>query len=141
MSNLHLLSNHLPIIGTFLGIVLLIIALLKPNLKTALSAYLILIISGVGGLIAYLSGESAEHQLEKVKGISHQVIHIHEQFAEKTLFFIFLLAALSLVGFWAERVEWFGARKLQIGALIVGIVVFILFVFTGYLGGQISHGG
>lgn len=140
MANFHLLSNHLPIVGTFLGLVLLLFALFKPDFKSAISAYVVMVISGIGGLIAYVSGGSAEHEAERIKGISHKVIHIHEEMAENTLFFIFALTALAVIGLWAEKSEWASARKIQIGALVVGIIAFILFAFTGYLGGHIRHG-
>jgi len=60
MANLHLLSNHFPILGSLFGVLLLVVALVKPNLNTTLSAYLILLVSGFGGIIAYFTGESAE---------------------------------------------------------------------------------
>jgi uncharacterized membrane protein len=75
-----------------------------------------------------------------VRGISHKVIHIHEEMAENSLFFIFLLTATAIVGLWAERAKWESTKKIELFALVVGIVAFILFAFTGYLGGHIRHG-
>lgn len=140
MAYLHLLSNHFPILGSLFGILLLVVALLKPNLKTTLSAYIILLISGIGGVIAYFTGEPAEESIEHVRGISHKVIHIHEEMAENSLFFIFLLTATAIIGLWAERAKWESTKKIELFALVVGIVAFILFAFTGYLGGHIRHG-
>jgi uncharacterized membrane protein len=140
MANLHLLSNHLPILGSLFGILLLIVALVKPNLNTTFSAYLILLVSGIGGIVAYFSGEAAEERVEHIKGISHKVIHIHEEMAENTLFFIFLLTATAVIGLWAERAQWKSKKKIELFALVIGIVAFILFAFTGYLGGHIRHG-
>lgn len=140
MANLHLLSNHFPILGSLFGVLLLVVALIKPNLNTTLSAYLILLVSGFGGIIAYFTGESAEENIEHLKGISHKVIHIHEEMAENSLVFIFLLTATAVVGLWAEQAQWESKIKIERFALIVGIVAFILFAFTGYLGGHIRHG-
>ena len=140
MANLHLLSNHFPILGSLFGVILLVVALVKPNLNTTLSAYLILLVSGFGGIIAYFSGEAAEERIEHIKGISHKVIHIHEEMAENSLIFIFLLTATAIVGLWAERAQWESKKKIERFALITGIIAFVLFVFTGYLGGHIRHG-
>jgi uncharacterized membrane protein len=140
MAYLHLLSNHFPILGSLFGILLLVVALLKPNLNTTFSAYIILIISGIGGIVAYFTGEPAEESIEHVRGISHKVIHIHEEMAENSLFFIFLLTATAIIGLWAERAKWESTKKIELFALVVGIVAFILFAFTGYLGGHIRHG-
>ena len=140
MAYLHLLSNHFPILGSLFGILLLVIALLKSNLKTTLSAYIILLISGIGGIVAYFTGEPAEESIEHVKGISHKLIHVHEEMAENSLFFIFLLTAAAIIGLWAERAKWERAKKIEMATLVIGIVAFILFAFTGYLGGHIRHG-
>jgi uncharacterized membrane protein len=140
MAYLHLLSNHFPILGSLFGVLLLVVALLKPNLKTTFSAYIILLISGIGGFVAYFTGEPAEESIEHIKGISHKVIHIHEEMAENSLYFVFLLTAAAIVGLWAERAQWQNAKKIELFTLVVGIVAFILFAFTGYLGGHIRHG-
>jgi uncharacterized membrane protein len=140
MAYLHLLSNHIPILGSLFGIFLLVVALVKPSLKTTLSAYIILLLSGLGGLVAYFTGEPAEESIEHLKGISHKVIHIHEEMAENSLFFVFLLTAAALIGLWAERQEWQSAKKIELFTLVIGIIAFILFAFTGYLGGHIRHG-
>lgn len=139
MAYLHLLSNHFPILGSLFGILLLVVALLKPNLNTTFSAYIILIISGIGGIVAYFTGEPAEESIKHVRGV-HKVIHIHEEMAENSLFFIFLLTATAIIGLWAERAKWESTKKIELFALVVGIVAFILFAFTGYLGGHIRHG-
>jgi len=140
MAYLHLLSNHVPILGSLFGVLLLVVALVKPNLNTTLSAYLILLVSGLGGIVAYFTGEPAEESIEHVAGISHKLIHVHEEMAENALIFVFLLTAAAVVGLWAERAQWKSAKKIERFTLVVGIIAFILFAFTGYLGGHIRHG-
>jgi uncharacterized membrane protein len=140
MAYLHLLSNHFPILGSLFGVLLLVVALVKPNLNTTLSAYLILLVSGIGGFVAYFTGEPAEESIEHVPGISHKLIHVHEEMAENALIFVFLLTAAAVVGLWAERAQWNSAKKIERFTLVVGIIAFILFAFTGYLGGHIRHG-
>jgi uncharacterized membrane protein len=140
MAYLHLLSNHFPILGSLFGVLLLVVALVKPNLNTTLSAYLILILGGIGGFVAYFTGEPTEESIEHVAGISHKLIHVHEEMAENALIFVFLLTAAAVVGLWAERAQWNSAKKIERFTLVVGIIAFILFAFTGYLGGHIRHG-
>ena len=140
MAYLHLLSNHFPILGSLFGVLLLVVALVKPNLNTTLSAYLILILGGIGGFVAYFTGEPAEESIEHVAGISHKLIHVHEEMAENALIFVFLLTAAAVVGLWAARAQWKSAKKIERFTLVVGIIAFILFAFTGYLGGHIRHG-
>lgn len=140
MASIHLLSNHLPILGSLFGVLLLAISFFKPQFQTTFSAYILLLISGIGGVVAYFSGEDAEEHVEHIGGISHKVIHLHEEMAENTLFFIFLLSAVAIIGLWAERAQWSSRKKIALGALVIGIIAFVLFAFTGYLGGHIRHG-
>lgn len=139
---LHLLTNHVPILGTFFGVFLLLIAYFKPQLQTAFSAYVLMIMSGIGGLIAYFSGEGAEEKLEEMASYTaqiHERIHLHEEMAENTFIFIILLTAVSLLGLWSHFAKWEKTKQIQLAILITGLIAFILFAFTGYLGGFISH--
>jgi uncharacterized membrane protein len=61
--------------------------------------------------------------------------------AENTLIFIFLLTAASIIGLWSNHAKWEKAKQIQMFIMIVGVIAFILFAFTGYLGGHIRHGG
>lgn len=141
LAYIHLLSNHLPILGSLFGVLLLFIGYFKPSLQTAFSAYFLMVISGLGGFIAYFTGEAAEEHVEEFPGISHNLIHLHEEMAENTLIFIFLLKAAALLGLWSQQAKWEKAKQIQLFVMIVGIIAFILFAFTGYLGGHIRHGG
>jgi uncharacterized membrane protein len=141
LAYIHLLSNHLPILGSLFGVLLLFIGYFKPSLQTAFSAYFLMVISGLGGFIAYFTGEAAEEHVEGLPGISHNLIHLHEEMAENTLIFIFLLTAAALLGLWSQQAKWEKAKQIQLFVMIVGIIAFILFAFTGYLGGHIRHGG
>ena len=76
LAYIHLLTNHLPILGSIFGVLLLFIAYFKPQLHTAFSAYLLLLISGVGGMLAYFTGEAAEEHVEQVgKGQTNSIVH------------------------------------------------------------------
>jgi uncharacterized membrane protein len=141
LAYIHLLTNHLPILGSIFGVLLLFIAYFKPQLHTAFSAYLLLLISGIGGMLAYFTGEAAEEHVEHLPGISENLIHLHEEMAENTLIFIFLLTAASIIGLWSNHAKWEKAKQIQLFIMIVGIIAFILFAFTGYLGGHIRHAG
>jgi uncharacterized membrane protein len=141
LAYIHLLSNHLPILGSLFGVLLLFIGYFKPSLQTAFSAYFLMVISGIGGFIAYFTGEAAEEHVEELPGISHNLIHLHEEMAENTLIFIFLLTAAALLGLWSQQAKWEKAKQIQLFEMVVGIIAFILFAFTGYLGGHIRHGG
>jgi hypothetical protein len=59
-THVHLLITHLPILGSFLGALVLVYGLFSGSYSTKIAAYLLLIISSAGAGIAYLTGEGAE---------------------------------------------------------------------------------
>jgi hypothetical protein len=68
--HLHLLVNHLPIVGTMLGVPLLLVALWRrAELGVAVAAALVLGLSGAGAIVAEESGEEAEHVAERLPDV------------------------------------------------------------------------
>jgi uncharacterized membrane protein len=69
-THIHLLLNHFPILGTFIGCLFLAWGFFKKNnsLKTA-AAVLLTVISLIS-VPVYLTGEPAEEAIEKLPGIS-----------------------------------------------------------------------
>ncbi|MEN9698948.1 MAG: hypothetical protein RLZZ301_146 [Bacteroidota bacterium] len=140
LAYLHLLTNHLPILGVMFAVLLLVFAVINKQQNTTFSAYLIMLVAGIGGIIAYFTGEAAEESVEHLPGISEKIIHLHEEMAENVLLLIFLLTASSVLGIWAHVSGSRYAKKFETYMLVLGIICFVLFAFTGYLGGHIRHG-
>ena len=95
--HLHLLLNHVPILGTFFGLVILIIGLLRKNQTLEKAAFITFVVVAVITLPAYISGEEAEHAVEHMAGSSHDMAHEHEELAETALFMMIGLALPSLI--------------------------------------------
>ena len=82
-THLHLLVNHLPIVGTFLGVALMILALVRRTDAGALhAAALVLVLAGAGAVVAEESGEGAEEMVEDLAGTDEAALHVHEERAE-----------------------------------------------------------
>ena len=99
---IHLLTNHIPILGSLFGAVLLAIGMLLKNRTVEIVALSTILLSAVFTLPAYFSGEEAEHVVEKIAGISKHHLEEHEEHAELTLWLMIvsgLLALMSLVSF------------------------------------------
>lgn len=138
-THLHLIITHLPVFGTFFGGLVLAYGLRTNSIHTLIAAYLLLIISSVGAVISYITGESAEETVENIAGISHNLVERHEEFA------LIALVALIVLGFVSVIALVFTVRKsaymriLGWSTLIISIISFGLIAWTGYLGGQIRH--
>jgi hypothetical protein len=91
-THLHLLINHLPIIGSILGGIVLAHAIWNKSELTKIAAYNVLIISSLGAIVAYVTGEEAEETIENIAGVMENTIKIHEDFA------VYALIALIALG-------------------------------------------
>ena len=136
--HMHLLLNHVPVIGAFFVLLLLTVALWRRNSEMAkLGLSLMIAVAIVAGLV-FLTGEPAEEAVENMAGISDAVIHSHEEAAEASLITAGLAGALAL-----GLLAWFWRRALPRWAGTVAFTAMLLvggmMAWTANLGGQIRH--
>jgi uncharacterized membrane protein len=112
---------------------------LEKSNQTKIAAYNVLIISSIGAVIAYLTGEGAEEMVEKIQGVSEKIIEQHSDFAVYALIALCILGATSILGLFFAIINSTLSRKIAIIILIISLVSFCLISYTGYLGGQIRH--
>ena len=137
--HLHLLITHLPVFGSILGALVLGYALWVKSNRTKIAAYFIFIISAIGAAIAYFTGEGAEEAVEKIQGVSENIIKLHEDAAMYALISLIALGVMSVVAMVVSRIKTSFIRTTSIFVLIISLVSFGLVARTGYLGGQIRH--
>ena len=137
--HLHLLITHLPVFGSILGAMVLIYGLLVKSKQTKNAAYLVFILSAIGAGIAYLTGECAEEAVEKIQGVSENMIKLHEDNAMYALVSLVFLGIMSVLALFIGRFRISLMKSMSIVVLIVSLISFVLVARTGYLGGQIRH--
>jgi uncharacterized membrane protein len=138
-THLHLITNHLAIIGTLFAGIVLLIGLISNTVQTRIASFILMLISSIGGYITFKTGHEAEETVEHMKGISEYVIEQHEEFAKKALWFIILLFISSIVGLYAGKKNLSAEKKISWIILLIAFISFAIFAWTGYLGGQIMH--
>lgn len=137
--HLHLLITHLPVFGSILGAIVLGYGLWVKSDQTKNAAYFVFIISAIGAGIAYLTGEGAEEAVEKIQGVSENMIELHEDAAMYALVSLIFLGIMSIIALLASRFRTSLVNSMSIVVLILSLVSFGLVARTGYLGGQIRH--
>ena len=137
-THVHLLINHLPVIGSFLGGFVLLYRILSDSAQTRNAAYFILIIAAIGGGIAYLTGEDAEHVAEKLPGVTKELIHDHEEMAEKAIIGIIVLGLGAIAGLFLNR-RPSGSKGFAWIVFVLALVTFGVGAYTAYIGGSIRH--
>ena len=138
-THIHLLLNHFPIIGTLIGGMIFIVGWLKKSQHLTRAGAVVLVIMALVAIPVYLTGEPAEESVEKLAGVSEQLIEAHEDAAGIALSIMMVTAIASLlylIGSWMNR-NWAG--KLSWLVSIMALISFASMARTGYLGGQIRH--
>ena len=138
-AHVHLVTNHLPIIIPFIALVVLLIGMFSKSDAVKRTAFFLFILGAISTFPAFESGEEAEEIVEHLAGVSHDLIHEHEEKAEVFATFSYILGALSLFGMWASwKVKSFSKILSLAIVLFAGIVLF-LGKQTGTTGGEIRH--
>ncbi len=138
-AHLHLIVNHLPILGVVFGLGLALFALARREDAKLRAALGVFVLVGLSGYAAMWTGEKAEHMLEEaVPSIAHATIHEHEEMAEKAAIAGYALGAMALLPLglsWGKALR----RPLALATVAASLLVTGLMAFAGNLGGEIRH--
>jgi uncharacterized membrane protein len=138
-AHLHLMLNHIPVIGVPLVAALLVWALFRHSrelYRTALAAAVIL---AAVTYPVFLTGEPAEDHIEDAAWVSENLIHEHEERAEAALVAVLVTGAIAAFGLWQNRGGREPSRGLG-GLTLCGLVLSAgLLGWTAWLGGPIRH--
>ncbi len=138
-THLHLIITHLPIFASILGGLVLAYAIWTKSNQTKIAAYGLMIISTLGAVTAYLSGEEAEETVENIQGVSERIIEQHADFAVIALVSLIILGAIALLGILVSLKNHPLTKTIAFVTLAISLISFGLVARTGYLGGQIRH--
>lgn len=136
-ADLHLLLNHIPILGTVFLVILLAAGLGRSRDVTTVALVLTVVLSLVG-IGTYLTGEPAEHYIRKTAWFDHDVAHEHEENAERATIVLGVTGALAFVGLWRRRTR--PEDQLFPRITMAGLLVSAgLMAWAGRTGGKIRH--
>jgi hypothetical protein len=138
-THLHPMLNHVPVLGTALGLGLIAFAIWQKSeelKKTALGVFIIVALVTVP---VYLTGEPAEDVVKPLPGVSEPIIEQHEEAATVAFTGIVVLGVAALAGLLLFRrgkmvPAWYGYVVLAV-SLIVGSLT----TWTANLDGQVRH--
>jgi uncharacterized membrane protein len=138
-AHFHLVVNHLPIIFPIAGLIVLAIGIGFKVEMVKRTAYFLFTIGAVSAAMAMNSGEGAEEIVEELNGVSHNLIHEHEEKAETMAILSYLLGLASVLALWAS---WKGKSFSKIASFVVlalSLATILMGKQTGTSGGEIRH--
>jgi hypothetical protein len=138
-AHLHIALNHVPVLGSVFGMLLLAYASLRGSNEVKKVGLAVFVVSALLAIPVYLTGEPAEHMLGQVGGATDAIIEQHEESAAFALAGILVLGAAGLGGLVLFRgarpvPNWFAAAVLIVSLASAGILL-----RTANLGGQVRH--
>lgn len=138
-AHLHLMLNHIPVLGTAFGLALLAWALFKRSEELKRVSLGVLVIVALFAIPAYLTGEPAEEAIEHLPGVNEDAIEEHEEAAKFAFAGDLVLGAVALGGLLVFRGSKPAPAWLHILVLVLAVLVFAMMVRTANLGGHIRH--
>jgi hypothetical protein len=138
-AHIHLLLNHIPVIGAIIGFGLFLISLTGKNEDLRRGSLIVFAAMALIAIPAFVSGKGAQLMLKGKPGISDAFVQRHEGAAMLALWFLEATGALALAGLWQFHRRPRMARWNVLAVLIFSFLAVGLMVRTGNTGGEISH--
>ena len=138
-AHLHLLFNHLPILGTLFGLLILTGGFIVKNYAVKRTALGIFVLSAVCAIPAFLSGGGAEEMVESLPGVTEIAVEAHADLADIFLWVVGALGVLSLVTFFTDLKAPKMSPILYGITFAVAVGTMILAQQVGSTGGKIRH--
>jgi hypothetical protein len=135
----HNVFNHLPIIGTAIGFVIVGVSFFLKNKTVRNVGLLTFAVMALAAFPAKFTGEQAEEKVEEISGVSHNQIHEHEEMTEALLPLAGIGAVLALaIVFFEDRLGR-ATRVALIGFIVVAAFEVVLAVRAGHEGAKIRR--
>lgn len=135
----HLLLNHVPILGSLFGVLLLMIGMGMKNKTLEITGLSTMLLAALFTIPAFFSGEEAEHMIESMSGFSDFHLEEHEEHAELSLWMMIASGLLSLISLVAYRFAPNRLKIVRLIALVLGLVAFLTMIPLANHGGKIMH--
>lgn len=139
MAHIHIILNHIPILGTGFVTLTFLIALIFRNVFLQKLSLWFLALAALFTAAAYLTGDGAAHVLESFTHVSTSLVHDHESMARISLIIMFFTGVIALFGivFYTHKPAL--PRYLQILVMAILVINTAVLIYVGYLGGLINH--
>ena len=121
-AQVHLALSHFPVAGMFFTVLFLLFGLLIKKRELIMSGMVIAIISGIAIIPMNVSGEGAEEIVEHKIGVTDDLIHEHEEMAEKAIVIFEITAAFALLWFLLKEKKKDWIKKIEITTFVFSVV-------------------
>ena len=139
LSHLHLVLNHVPVIGAVIAFGVLLLALVRRSDDLRRAGLEVFVLVGLLTLPAYLSGLGAQREIAKHPEVAVAVVRAHHDAALLGSIFMLLTVMVAWIGLWQTRRITRPARGVFGAVVLLAVVTLALMGRAANLGGQIRH--
>src|SRR5437868_2216284 len=125
LAHLHLLLNHVPTVGSVVGLGILILAFVRRDAPLKLAGLEVLFVIAVLTLPVYMSGVAAHQKLRHQPGVSDDAIRVHQDAALNGFAVTEFAGFLAWVALWQSRRRRGAARGLVPAVTLLTIVALV----------------
>jgi uncharacterized membrane protein len=135
---IHLMLNHVPVLGALFGTFALAAGMRSRNDTLTRAALVMLVVAAAVAIPVYITGGLSEDSVEKMAGVHEATIESHEDMAKVSTLGLAVLGLGALVALSRSRRRP-PSHRFVAALLAVAIVLSGALAWTAHLGGQIRH--
>jgi uncharacterized membrane protein len=138
-AHFHLLVNHIPIVGTIFGMLILLAGIVLKNVTVKQTGLGTLVFSALSSSIALFTGDPAGEAVEGLPGVVNSMVEHHENIAYSSLWIVVpmgLLAALAFYSLWKKERN---GNTLSLVTFLLSVIAVAMMSWVGLTGGEIRH--
>ena len=136
--HLHLLLNHVPVIGALIGVLFLLAAMVRRSNELAKASFALFVLMGLVSLAVFFTGEPAEEAIEHLPGFSQALTEQHEESALVATIIMSVAGGLALLALAIYRKRVLPRLVVTVG-LLGSLGASAAMGYAAYLGGQVRH--
>lgn len=138
-AHLHLLLNHVPVIGSVAALLLLAFGMVRRSEEVTTLGLVSVVVVALFGAAAFFTGRAGEEVVEHLPGISRQLVHTHEEASEIAFIILGVAGAAGLITVFLLHARHRLSRALLVITLLLEIGGTGMVAYAASLGGQIRH--
>ena len=139
ITHLHLLLNHVPTIGTLIGLGVFVLSFVRQSDHLKHVSLEVLYLIALATLPAYISGLAAQATIVDRPGVSAEAIVAHHDGALIAFMLIEITGFVAWLGLWQYRRLSRMAVWVSPAILVLGVLTLAMVSSAATIGGQIRH--
>ncbi len=138
-AHLHLILNHIPIIGVPIGLAVLLWGVVGRRDAVVQVALVLFLFMAAAVIPVFVSGNGAEEVVEPIVAGADTWIEPHESAASVSLILTLALGGISLVALARSRGGALLPTPLVTALFVVAVLAIAALIWTAFAGGRIRH--